>query len=67
MKQLYKTTIVIWSEFNPENYELDALAIEATNGNAYCSFMDSELIEKPQEDGDWGDTEFFGKHEDYGD
>jgi hypothetical protein len=60
MRALYKTTIVIWSEFDPAHVDLEDLAREATNGDAYCSKSHSEYIERPHIDADWGGTEFFG-------
>ena len=42
--RLYKTTIVIFSEFNPENYDIDDLALEATEGDAICTETTTELI-----------------------
>lgn len=58
-RSLYKTTVVIWSEDNPEQYELDELAREAVRGMAYCSSQQSEIIEDPESDPDWDGTEFF--------
>lgn len=59
-KPLYKTTIVIWSEEDPSDVELEELAREATEGNSYCSKMRSEPIEDPKSDPAWDGTEFFG-------
>ena len=56
---LYKTTIVIWSEFSGEGVELEHLAREATAGEAYCSRYRSEHVEKPESDPAWGGTDFF--------
>jgi len=63
--KLYKTTIVIWSEFNPDQQmiELSNLANLATNGNAYCSKQESEEVMDPVSDKDWDGTEFFGEME----
>jgi hypothetical protein len=60
MKPLYKTTVIIWSEVNPDEWELVELACEATSGErAYAPFGKSELIQHPEEDPDWDGTEFF--------
>lgn len=60
-KKLFKTTIVIWSEFDPTfKLELNELAQEAMNGNAYCSRMEAVAINDPTNDPDWDGTEFFG-------
>lgn len=61
MKPLYKTTIVIWSDYDPEasNVDIDVLAREAVSGDAYSSSAHSTLVEKPDEDPDWDGNEFF--------
>jgi hypothetical protein len=59
MKSLYKTTIVIWTEYNPDLLEIEALAREAMAGDAYCSRQDLELVVHPEKDADWDGTEFF--------
>lgn len=66
--KLYKTTIVIWSDEDPTNYELDDLAREAVSGGSYCSVCKTKVIENPEKDKDWDGTEFFdclNKEEDY--
>lgn len=57
---LYKTTIIIWSEYPGDAVELTDLAREADTGDAYCSHTESKLVENPQDDPDWDGTEFFG-------
>ena len=59
MKKLFKTTIVIWSEYNTEDVELTDLAREATEGDSYCSKQECEQIEDPETDDEWDGTEFF--------
>jgi len=59
MRPLYKTTIIIWSEYDGDSVDLDALAAEAMNGDAYCSKQISVHIEEPDADPDWDGTEFF--------
>lgn len=64
---LWKTTIVIWSEYDPTEGAEDAddeldivtLAEEAVDGNAYCSYADATLIQRPEKDPHWDGTEFF--------
>lgn len=63
MRPLYKTTIVIWSDFDPAPYEIGALASEAETGGAYCSGRDELLVQTPETDEDWDDTEFFNSDE----
>lgn len=59
-KGLFKTRIIIWSEWNPQDFlELEELAREATEGDAYCSVQESKYIENFKEDPDWDGTEFF--------
>lgn len=58
-KPLYKTTIVIWTDFDPSESEIAGLAQEATDGTAYCSVQKSEKIDDPTKDPDWDGTEFF--------
>ena len=58
-KKLYKTTIVIWSEFDPSKLEIDDLAEDAVSGESYCSVSRTELIEEPEKDPEWDGTEFF--------
>lgn len=59
--KLYKTTIVIWSEFDPgaEGLELEDLARDATSGGSYCSKVKYDTVEKPEADPDWDGTDFF--------
>ena len=59
---LYKTTIVIWSEYNPAEakIEIDYLARDAMQGESYCSKQVSEFVTDPEADPDWDGTEFFG-------
>lgn len=59
VKPLYKTTIIIWSEYNPEDVELDDIASDATNGESYCTTCTHELVPDPEFDPDWDNTEFF--------
>ena len=60
---MFKTTIVIWSEFDPSDMELTDLGWEASSGDAYASVFKIESIDKPEADPDWDGTEFFGIHE----
>ena len=62
MKNLWKSTIVIWSEFDPQTVEIADLARDATDGNSYCSSSTVELVKNPQKDKDWDGTEFFEGH-----
>ena len=59
---LWKTTIVIWSDYDPTNLELENLAREAQTGDCYCSRQDTNQVSIGDlpDDPDWDDTEFFG-------
>lgn len=58
-KRLFKTTIVIWSEYDTSGVELDILARDAISGDAYCSKQECDFVEDPSKDKDWDGTEFF--------
>lgn len=55
--KLYKTTIVIWSQYDGGEVGLTDLAREADQGDAYCSLQESELV---TDRADFPGTEFFG-------
>lgn len=60
MKPLYRTIIVIWSEYDPTNeLELEELARAATNGDAYCSVQESVKVDNPEDDPHWDNNTFF--------
>ena len=59
VRTLYKTTVVIWSEYDGTALELDSLAREAISGDAYCSRYRSVPVVDPSADPDWDGTEFF--------
>lgn len=62
--QLYKTTIIIWTEHDPDFLEIEPLARDATSGDSYCSAKRSVLIEDPKADPDWDGTDFFDAGDD---
>ena len=57
--RLFKTTLVIWSDYDPSTVEIEDLARDATSGDAYCSRQVAEEIEDVKADPDWDGTEFF--------
>lgn len=72
MRKLYKTTMVIWTTYDPFDADCDIemsdngielLAREAVSGDAYCSHFKSELVENPEQDSTWDGTEFFDEDE----
>jgi hypothetical protein len=59
VKALYKSTIIIWTEYDPTELELRDLAHQAESGDACCSSMTSALVAEPEKDTAWDGTEFF--------
>ena len=62
-KQLWKSNIVIWSDFDPQGVGLTGLAREADEGTAYCASIEHTLVEDPASDPDWDGTKFFDTDE----
>ena len=60
-QKLFKTTIVIWSEYPTNEYSIEDLAKEATSGDAYCSIQFCEGVSDPEK---FPKTEFFGDDQD---
>lgn len=60
MTPLWKTSVVIWTDYDPRGRELEDLAREATSGDAYCSKQQAVEVSDPAGDDDWDGTEFFG-------
>lgn len=58
-KNLFKTTIIIWSDEDPTELDLEMLARDATSGASYCSKQKTEIVKNPDADSDWDGTEFF--------
>lgn len=67
MRPLFKTTIVIWSDFDPRGLELDELARDAVSGDSYCSRQSCERVEDVAGDKDWDGSEFFDEAHDLDD
>lgn len=65
LKPLYKTSVVIWTTYDPTGVELEDLGRDATSGESYCSKLSSVLVPKPSDDpdGDDGMEEFFDSQE----
>ena len=51
--------MVIWSDFDPRNMELEDLARAATSGDCYCSEVQETIVHEPENDPQWDGTEFF--------
>jgi hypothetical protein len=58
MSPKYKTTIVIWTDYDPSEVELEDLARDATSGEAICSNQHVEKIDDPDSDPDYEVGEF---------
>lgn len=58
---LYKSIIVIWSDFDPTQVELSDLAYEAEHGSALVTTMKAETVTVPSLDPDYSEQidEFF--------
>lgn len=59
MRPLYKTTIVIWTDWDPSDFEVDDLANQAVDGPAYCSKQETTKIEDPDSDPEFVCGKFF--------
>jgi hypothetical protein len=57
---LFRSTIVIWSDFEPAWDKLSDLARDAETGGSYCSSMQTVQVDDPPADPAWDGTEFFG-------
>lgn len=61
-KPLYKTTIVVWSDFNPDDVPIiDLVNDEGDNefGRVYISYRSYRLMADPSLDPHWDNTEHF--------
>jgi len=59
-KNLYKTTIVIWTENDPQNMKIEDLAEEVEDGNAICSRQETVAVDPWKDDAvDDGVISFF--------
>jgi hypothetical protein len=61
VKALFKSTIIIWTQYDPSALEIELtdLVHEAENGDAYCSTIDCVLVTEPEKDAAWDGTDFF--------
>lgn len=55
-RKLYRTTIVIWTEYDTSRMEIDAITREAMSGDAFCDHQACEAITNQSL---FPDTEFF--------
>jgi len=59
--KLWKTTIEIWTDFDPNFLEIDDLTREAMSGDAFCNGQVTVEITDPAL---FPNTDFFGHEED---
>ncbi len=59
-RKLWKTSIVVWSEYDPQKVPPGRLVVEAESGDAYMAVCHSELISGPYEQDDGPPESFFG-------
>jgi hypothetical protein len=56
-KFLYKTTIVVWSEYDPSKLEASELVHDGEIGDSYISSQDTIKVNDKEQ---FPDVEFFG-------
>jgi len=61
LKPLYKSTVILWTEYDPSKVDpqLMDLRFHAENEYVHCSSIKSELVGEPEKDPTWNDMEFF--------
>lgn len=59
MKGLWKSTIIIWSAYDPSEVDIEELAREALTESAHCSEHKIEFIDDLENDPDWDGSDFF--------
>lgn len=57
--KLFKTTAVIWSDYDPRTVELSDLARDAESGDSFCSGTAVVEVEDPANDPDFDGGEFL--------
>ena len=62
--RLYKSTMTIWTTYDPTEIEPTELVHPAENVGAYCSSMTFALIPELEKDPAWDGTEFFDDEDD---
>jgi len=61
--KLYKTTVLVWTEYDPFGVPPHRLVYDATFGDGYLSGKSTKLVENPLEDPEFEGMEFFGMDE----
>jgi len=60
-RRLWKTTIVVWSEFDPQRVPEDRLVREAVDGQAIITKRESVLVSSPYSQDDGPPEDFFDR------
>lgn len=59
---LYKTTIVVWTDFDPTDISAIELVDDVGDnqyGRNYIAFRNSRMMNHPEQDPHWDGTEYF--------
>jgi hypothetical protein len=61
LKPLYKSTVILWTEYDPSKVDpqLMDLAFHAETEYVHCSSIKSVRVDEPEKDRAWNDSEFF--------
>jgi hypothetical protein len=59
VRPLYKTTVVIWTDYDASGVSLQDLAFDAEEGNGYGLRSDSAKVDIPESELDKDGLEFF--------
>lgn len=58
MRRFWKRTIVIYTDFDPEDTDIEDLSREAMTGNGHFVYQDEE-VDDPSKESDLTESEFF--------
>lgn len=64
MRPLYKTTLVIWSDDDTADFTMRRIGNDVDQDNTFCSTRECVLVQDPEGDEDWEETDFFDDIED---
>ena len=56
-KSLYKTTLVVWSNFDPK--EVSANNLVKDSSNSYISYRNTRILHDPEQDPHWDHNNHF--------
>ena len=58
MRRIWKRSITIYTDYDPEDVDIEDLSREAMTGNGYFTFQDEEL-DDPADESDLIDSDFY--------